>query len=550
MPAHFPKLSARIAFSYERVSSKEQAKEGRVGLERQADEFLPFCERHGLTPNPDPIKDEGLSAFHGKHWKSGNLGGFITAAEQGLIPEGSVLVVEDWSRFSRRKISDSQLMLHRLFELGLGLGWVRKDVVITKKSFDDSFELRLNLDVSQQQAHGFSAGNSKTTSQVWAIREKKYVESGQKYLSMSSAPDWLAIRDGDFVETDRANLMREVFQLRSQGFGASQIARKLTTNGHRLSGGGSFTEGRVGRILRDRRLLGEKKWSSGLVSPGYFPKVIDDSLWQKVQKLVDEANANPGRTGKGDPIRNILQGVTFCSCGAPVSWQGTHKNKDTGEFRYSYLRCTAKRQSCPTKSSDWKYDEQLLLVAFMDHRWQQFFKTPVNNKKIRDLRKQVRDQEATCSELEDKAQNSKRHLDEAMGASDFDKSLIQMLGKSVKDLANTADSAQKGLSRLKSELQILEMEPSASEMAKQIRERTESFLTSLDDLEERKRFNNWVNTLGVRLTIIDGKTGEMSWDKIQANLYREGDTLVIDQTKQDAAVLGLPEALLVSGKLG
>ncbi|MDB4485932.1 recombinase family protein, partial [Synechococcus sp. AH-707-B22] len=529
MPAHSPKLFARIAFSYERVSSGAQAKEGRVGLERQADEFLPFCQKHGLTPNAERFRDEGLSAFHGKHLKQGNLAGFLQAAEEGLVPEGSVLVVEDWSRFSRRKVSHSQQMLHRLWDLGLALGWVRKDVVITQESFDENFELRLSLDVSQQQAHDFSAGLSKTTSQVWAIREKKYVESGEKYLSMSSAPDWLAIRDGDFVETDRANLMRDVFQLRSQGFGASQIARKLTADGHRLSGGGSFTEGRVGRILRDRRLLGEKEWSSGLVSPGYFPKVIDDSLWQKVQKLVDEANANPGRTGKGDPIRNILQGVTFCGCGAPVSWQGVHKNKDTGEFRYSYLRCTAKRQSCPTKSSDWKYDEELLLRAFMDHRWQQFFKTPVNNKKIRDLRKQIRDQEATCSELEDKAQISQRNLADALSDPDFDKPLIQTLGKLDKNLEKTAASAETELSRLKSELQILEMEPSGSEMAKQIRERTEAFLTCLDDLEERKRFNNWVNTLGVRLTIIDGKTGEMSWDKIQAHLYREGEKIVIDE---------------------
>ena len=83
------------------------------------------------------------------------------------------------------------------------------------------------------------------------------------------------------------------------------------------------------------------------------------------------------------------------------------------------------------------------------------------------------------------------------------------------------------------------MEPSASEMTQQVRERTEAFLTCLDDTQERKRFNNWVNTLGVTLTIIDGKTSEMSWDKIQANLYREGETMVIDQTKQDAAVLGI-----------
>ena len=43
----------------------------------------------------------------------------------------------------------------------------------------------------------------------------------------------------------------------------------------------------------------------------------------------------------------------------------------------------------------------------------------------------------------------------------------------------------------------------------------------------------------VTMKIIDGKTSEMSWDKIQANLYREGKTMVIDQTKQDAAVLGI-----------
>ena len=521
MPAHSPKLSARIAFSYERVSSKKQAADGRVGLERQADEFPLFCERHGLIPNPEPIKDEGLSAFHGKHWEKGNLAGFIAAAEQGEIPEGSVLVVEDWSRFSRRKILDSQLMLHRLFDLGLGLGWAQKDWIITKESYNNSFEQRLILDTSQQEAHNFSVCNSSRLSKVWSSREKKYVESGEKYLSMSSAPDWVKISDGDFVETDRANLMREVFQLRSQGFGASQIARKLTAEGHKLSGGGSFTEGRVGRILRDRRLLGEKEWSSGRISPGYFPKVIDDALWQVVQKLVDDANDNPGRTGKGNPIRNILQGVTFCSCGAPVSWQGTHKNKETGEYRYSYLRCTAKRQSCPTKSTDWKYDEELLLQAFMDHRWKDFLKTPVNNKKIRDLQKQIRDQEVTCSELEYTAQNSKLNLAKVMGEPAFDKSQIDILCGIIVKHEKTEASAQQELSRLKSELQTLEMRPSAAEMARQVRERTEAFLTCLDDTQERKRFNNWVNTLGVTLTIIDGKT------------------MIVDQTKEDAAVLGV-----------
>ena len=89
--------SARIAFSYQRVSNRKQAGKGKKGIARQHEDFAPFCERHGLTPNPDPIVDEGLSAYHATHVKKGNLAGFLKAAEDKKIPWGSVLVVEDWS---------------------------------------------------------------------------------------------------------------------------------------------------------------------------------------------------------------------------------------------------------------------------------------------------------------------------------------------------------------------------------------------------------------------------------------------------------------------
>ena len=95
-----------------------------MGLERQEDKFLPFCERHGLIPNKDRVIDEGLSAYHGLHYREGNLGGFLQARRDGLIQAGSVLVVEEWSRFSRRKASVSEQMLHEMGELDLALGLV------------------------------------------------------------------------------------------------------------------------------------------------------------------------------------------------------------------------------------------------------------------------------------------------------------------------------------------------------------------------------------------------------------------------------------------
>ena len=82
---------SRIAFSYQRVSNRKQVGEGKKGIARQGEDFAPFCERHGLTPNPDPIVDEGLFAFHAKHVKKGNLAGFLKAAEAKKIPWGSAL---------------------------------------------------------------------------------------------------------------------------------------------------------------------------------------------------------------------------------------------------------------------------------------------------------------------------------------------------------------------------------------------------------------------------------------------------------------------------
>ena len=46
--------------------------------------------------------------------RKGNLGGFLQARRDDLIPVGSVLVVEEWDRFSRRAASVSERMLHEM----------------------------------------------------------------------------------------------------------------------------------------------------------------------------------------------------------------------------------------------------------------------------------------------------------------------------------------------------------------------------------------------------------------------------------------------------
>ncbi|QNI42993.1 recombinase family protein [Synechococcus sp. A15-28] len=542
MPAPSLSSTARIAFSYERVSNRKQAGKGKKGIARQHEDFAPFCERHGLTPNPDPIRDEGLSAYHAKHFKKGNLGGFIKAAQDKKIPWGSVLVVEDWSRFSRRKASYSHEMLGALWSVGCALAWVREDVVITREKFDEDQVLRIKLDMAMQAAHDFSKGLSKTNSQVWNLREQAYFKSGTKYLSMASAPDWVRVNDDktDFEENERADWMREIFRLRTEGMGAKQIALAMNELGRTMSGGGSFSEGRIGRVLRDRRLIGEKAFRSGRVARGYFPRVIGTKLWETVQALVDEAN--PGGTGRGDFCHNILQGLTRCTCGGTLTWQGAHKDKSTGQYRYSYLICMNQRNhTCTAPKGNWKYDEELLIHALMDARWEDLFDTPRDTKQIAALQSQLKDQESEIDQLKQTVDNNNANLATAMGLKDFDAEAIKLMTGVGKAAKKTLAKAQAAADEISRRIEVLSLAPSGEDMKEEVLRRTKDFLANLEDKEQRRAFNNWANTLGVVVEITH--TGQMRFMKDggveQLDVYREGDTIVLDQTRHDSEVLGV-----------
>ena len=534
----------KIAFSYARVSSGNQAREGKKGLARQHEEFEPFCKRHGLTPNPNPVRDEGLSAYHAQHLKkNGALAGFLKAAEEKEIPWGSVLVVEDWSRFSRRKASYSQEMLQQLWNLGCALAWVREDVVITRERFDEDQALRIKLDLAMQAAHDFSRGLAVTGTQVWDLREKEFFESGIKYLSMASAPDWVRINDEktDFVENERAEWMRDIFKLRVEGKGSKQIAFAMNDLGRQLSEGGNFSEGRVGRILRDRRLLGEKAFKSGRVAKNYFPRFIDNKLWHKVQRLMD---AKSGGTGRGDEVNNILQGMTRCTCGGTLSWQGCHRDKETGLYRYHYLVCQNKKNgTCTAPKGNWSYDEELLLHALMNQRWEDFFVEPADTKKLSELQNRLRKEEQAIDDQKDKESTIQENIEKTMALPGCNPADVLVMTRALESAEKRRAESEKVAAAISNEIEVLSLAPSIDQMKKEVKIRTNAFLANLGDPEERRNFNNWINTFPITVEL-EHKTGQMRFKKSDGgveklDVYREGKTIVLDQTRHDAELFGV-----------
>src|SRR4051812_17590900 len=90
------------AYSYLRFSTPEQQKGD--SFRRQSSMAASYAAHHGLELDEHlTFHDLGRSAFRGQNLaEAGRLGDFLEAVRSGLVPSGSVLLVEQLDRISRQ----------------------------------------------------------------------------------------------------------------------------------------------------------------------------------------------------------------------------------------------------------------------------------------------------------------------------------------------------------------------------------------------------------------------------------------------------------------
>src|SRR5436305_1352308 len=91
------------AYSYIRFSHPDQAKGDSV--RRQTEAAAEWCACHGVTLDQSTtLRDLGKSAYTGAHRKNPDrhaLAAFLKLVEDGRVPAGSYLLVENLDRLSR-----------------------------------------------------------------------------------------------------------------------------------------------------------------------------------------------------------------------------------------------------------------------------------------------------------------------------------------------------------------------------------------------------------------------------------------------------------------
>lgn len=217
-----------LVYSYMRFSDPRQA--AGHSSERQRAYAVRWAEEHGLQLDDSlSLKDEGLSAYHQQHIKSGALGVFLAAVSAGLVPTGSVLIVEGLDRLSRAEPIQAQAQLAQIVNAGITVVTASDGKTYSREHLKaNPMDLVYSLLV-MIRAHEESDTKSKRV--LASIRRQCEGWLTGTYTGLirnGKDPAWLELVDGHWqIIPSRAEAVHAGLDLYRSGHGASTIVREL-----------------------------------------------------------------------------------------------------------------------------------------------------------------------------------------------------------------------------------------------------------------------------------------------------------------------------------
>jgi DNA invertase Pin-like site-specific DNA recombinase len=308
-----------------------------------------WASEHGLQLDTQlTLRDEGLSAYHQRHVKSGALGAFLLAVEQGRIPIGSVLVVEGLDRLSRAEPIQAQAQLAQIVNAGITVVTASDGKQYSREHLKaNPMDLVYSLLV-MIRAHEESDTKSKRVTASIRRQCQGWIDGTYRGIIRNGKdPVWVQLVEGQWeLIPERVAAVREGLRLYRLGYGATKIIEQLQAQHLSLTGRGPQAL-QIYRLIKQRALVGEKELSlngEAFRLPGYYPALLSPGEWDDLQQL---AGGRGRRKAKG-PVPHILTGlgITLCGyCGRAMVGQniGTRRRDDEGRIQDGHrrLHCTS-----------------------------------------------------------------------------------------------------------------------------------------------------------------------------------------------------------------
>ena len=284
----------------------------------------------------------------------------------------------------------------------------------------------------------------------------------------------------NYIHPVEGEIVKEIFDKYSKGITAVLIAEDLKKRGIRTNAGKFITDKQIYKMIANTKYNG-KVQHGDTVYTNIYPAIVDDDIWQRVQKIRNANKHAPGR--KKEIYDFILSGKLICG-DCKTMMVGESGTSSTGD-KYYYYNCLSRRR----KKSNCKFKaihKQVLEDDIMAITW----KLLCDSQTITELAKQIlkRHENATKQNINIKALNNKR--DGLLKASN-----------------NLISAIEQGIITEQTKIRLKELEVQISQLdfdIEQEKQRTYSFLTQekiedyfkgvicgdIDDIGTRKKIVN------------------------------------------------------------
>jgi len=351
------------AYSYVRFSSDRQ--ELGDSLRRQVALAEEYAKQHGLTLNKKSYRDLGISAFKGKNAAEGALAAFLQAVDASLIPKGSYLLVEGFDRLSRAQVDDALELFLSITRRGIVIVTVSDGQVYSKETIKENWTKLIVALAIMSRANEESATKSKRAREVVQTRLTGGVPLGH------SMPPWLYVNEaktGYGVHSDKADIVRRIFEMSLKGNGLYLITKTLNLEGVpvlRNARDGWSISG-VKQLMNNPNVIGTLRSKHGDYED-HYPAIIEKTVYYEALRLMSERN-KAGKGRKGENVANLFSNLVKCGeCGGSMKFTRSPTG-DRGRTN-SHLHCLSalEKRGCDAKRLNYEYIEKALLRTFLEY---------------------------------------------------------------------------------------------------------------------------------------------------------------------------------------
>ncbi|WP_094556440.1 recombinase family protein [Synechococcus sp. 1G10] len=553
-----------LAVPYSRVSSVAQT--SGLGLERQAADPASYCRQRGWNLYDGPgYADAGISAFGGANLAGGALGRFLADLKAGQFGVDPVaLLLEDLDRFSRSfPLAVLPVLIDDLLNAGVTLGVMAKGRDINRETIrGNPMELH-ELLFWLGSAHEFSDKLSRRLTHVQQAKRQR-IREGQP-VTPSQAPAWISLdEEGRWVLNDYATVIRRLLELASD-HGSTVIAGLLNSEGIPSPGQVARDRWSASAKRRSRDAYKPVQWSGASIlqvienpaitghrqvlcpghkarerdwqercalllrqgtdpadlppmpartyeqpQAGYYPSLLSEAEHQAL--LATIRRRRPKDMGRGDQLRWLGAGLSFCVCGDLIGATCTTRKRPEGVRRDYRLRCRGKhkRSGCHAPGVTVPVAQAALLTRLSAADFLTLLRADASGQQGLALAAAMAEVAAAQAQVD--AISAAINAGDIAMANESDPATLRVLARRQAGQETAMDGARQRLNAAAGELQRLQVNRSietiGAEAQEQIRGLLSTFACGGDTVADRRLVRSHLLRLGLRITV-DGHQQRM-----------------------------------------